>query len=189
RGCGVTDDCWSRFPTGGADHGPSNQDPRATPAQGDGAQLVQDQGALQDRHEGCPKRNPPQLELRYPQDGARGRSKDPAVLPPGARPTRDTDHPAGETGNLRRPLMEQLPTKPESTTATEVEDIPTWRDLADRFRDVMKDIAVDIAAIWKKEGKDLEREVQSRLLPALNRAKVEIDKLITRLEERQRKPG
>jgi len=85
--------------------------------------------------------------------------------------------------------MEQLPTKPESTTATEVEDIPTWRDLADRFRDVMKDIAVDIAAIWKKEGKDLEREVQSRLLPALNRAKVEIDKLITRLEERQRKPG
>lgn len=80
--------------------------------------------------------------------------------------------------------MENLPTSPGTAAPTEVEEIPTWRDLAERFRDVMKDIAGDIGAIWKKEGKELERELQSRLLPTLNRAKIEIDKLITRLEER-----
>ncbi len=83
--------------------------------------------------------------------------------------------------------MENLPTSPETSAPTEVEEIPTWRDLAERFRDVMKDIAGDIGVIWKKEGKELERELQSRLLPTLNRAKLEIDKLITRLEERSKK--
>jgi hypothetical protein len=83
--------------------------------------------------------------------------------------------------------MNSLPTKPETATPTEVEEIPTWRDLAERFRDVMKDIAGDIGAIWKQEGNEMERELQSRLLPALNRAKLEIDKLITRLEERAEK--
>jgi len=83
--------------------------------------------------------------------------------------------------------MTNLPTKPETAAPTQVEEIPTWRDLADRFRDVLKDIAGDIGVIWKKEGKELEREVQARLLPALNRAKVEIDRLITRLEERAKK--
>ena len=80
--------------------------------------------------------------------------------------------------------MEGLPTKTESANATEVEDIPTWRDLAERFRDVLKDIAGDIGAIWKKEGKEMEKDLRARLLPALNRAKLEIDKLIKRLEER-----
>jgi hypothetical protein len=77
---------------------------------------------------------------------------------------------------------------PATTTPTEVEEIPTWRELADRFRDVMKDIAADVSSVWKKEGKELEKDLQARLLPALNRAKIEIDKLITRLEERSRKP-
>ncbi len=75
---------------------------------------------------------------------------------------------------------------PATTTPTEVEDIPTWRELADRFRDVMKDIAADVGSLWKKEGKELEKDLQARLLPALNRAKIEIDKLIRRLEERAR---
>jgi len=84
--------------------------------------------------------------------------------------------------------MNTLPDKPETVEPTEVEVIPTWRDLGDRFRDVLKDIGKDISAIWKKEGKELERELQVRLLPALQRAKQEIDKLITRLEERNKQP-
>ena len=83
--------------------------------------------------------------------------------------------------------MTTLPTKSESTSPTEVEMIPTWRELGERFRDVMKDIGVEISQTWKKEGKDLEKDLQARLLPALNRAKIEIDKLITRLEERNKK--
>lgn len=83
--------------------------------------------------------------------------------------------------------MTTLPTKSESSSPTEVEVIPTWRELGERFRDVMKDIGVEISKTWKKEGKDLEKDLKERLLPALNRAKIEIDKLITRLEERNRK--
>lgn len=83
--------------------------------------------------------------------------------------------------------MNTLPTKSESSSPTEVEVIPTWRELGERFRDVMKDIGVEISKTWKKEGKDLEKDLKERLLPALNRAKIEIDKLITRLEERNRK--
>jgi hypothetical protein len=47
----------------------------------------------------------------------------------------------------------------------------------------MKDIGAEISTTWKKEGKELESEMQSRLLPSLKRARIEIDKLITRLEE------
>ena len=83
--------------------------------------------------------------------------------------------------------MTTLPTKSESSSPTEVEVIPTWRELGERFRDVMKDIGVEISKTWKKEGKDLEKDLKERLLPALNRAKIEIDKLITRLEERNKK--
>jgi hypothetical protein len=83
--------------------------------------------------------------------------------------------------------MNTLPTKPEPVEPTEVEVIPTWRELGDRFRDVMKDIGAEISNTWKKEGKDLEKEAQTRLLPALKRARIEIDKLITKLEERMAK--
>ncbi len=83
--------------------------------------------------------------------------------------------------------MNTLPTKSESSSPTEVEVIPTWRELGERFRDVMKDIGAEISKTWKKEGTDLEKDLQARLLPALNRAKIEIDKLITRLEERNKK--
>jgi len=84
--------------------------------------------------------------------------------------------------------MNTLPTKPPETTPTEVEVIPTWRELGNRFRDVMKDIGTEISNTWKKEGKELEAELQSRLLPAMKRAKLEIEKLIVRLEERNKKP-
>ena len=80
--------------------------------------------------------------------------------------------------------MNNMPAKPPVVETTEVEVIPTWRELGERFRDVMKDIGAEISRTWKNEGKDLEREVQARLLPALNRAKLEIEKMIERLEER-----
>lgn len=81
--------------------------------------------------------------------------------------------------------MESLTTKPE----TDVDEIPTWRELGERLRNVMKDIVAELGNTWKKEGKDLEQEVQARLLPALKRARIELDKLVTRLEERmERKP-
>ncbi len=82
--------------------------------------------------------------------------------------------------------MDNLPAKPP-VEPTEVDVIPTWRDLGDRFRDVMKDIGAEISTTWKKEGKELEGELQSRLLPSLKRARIEIDKLITKLEEHMAK--
>ena len=70
--------------------------------------------------------------------------------------------------------MNTLPTKQPGEP--QVNTIPTWRELADRFRDLMKD--------FLKEGKDLERELEPKLLPALKRLKLEIEKLIGKLEER-----
>lgn len=83
--------------------------------------------------------------------------------------------------------MDNLPAKSASSAPTEVDTLPTWRELGERFRDVMKDIGAEISQTWKKEGKEFEKDVQARLLPALNRAKLEIEKLIRRLEERNKK--
>jgi hypothetical protein len=81
--------------------------------------------------------------------------------------------------------MDSLTTKPQ----TDVDEVPTWRDLGERLRDVMRDIVAQLGSVWKKEGKELEQEVQARLLPALKRARIEVDKLVTRLEDRmERKP-
>ena len=76
--------------------------------------------------------------------------------------------------------MNTLPKKREPGDPPEVNTIPTWRELADRFRDLMKD--------FLKEGKELERELEPKLLPALKRLKLEIEKLIGKLEERTRPP-
>jgi hypothetical protein len=75
--------------------------------------------------------------------------------------------------------MNTLPKKREPGEP-EVNTIPTWRDLADRFRDLMKD--------FLKEGKALERDLEPKFLPALKRLKLEIEKLIGKLEERTRPP-
>src|ERR1041385_6955369 len=77
-------------------------------------------------------------------------------------------------GEERR--MNTLPKKREPGEAPEVNAIPTWRELANRFRDLMKD--------FLKEGKELERELEPKLLPALKRLKLEIEKLIGKLEQR-----
>ena len=75
--------------------------------------------------------------------------------------------------------MNTLPKKREPGDP-EVNVIPTWRELADRFRDLMKD--------FLKEGKELERDLEPKLLPALQRLKLEIEKLIGKLEQRARPP-
>ncbi len=72
--------------------------------------------------------------------------------------------------------MNTLPTKREPPEPAEVEDTPTWRELAERFRDLVKDVL--------REGKEIERELEPRLLPALKRIKTELEKLIAKLEER-----
>jgi hypothetical protein len=71
--------------------------------------------------------------------------------------------------------MNTLPKKRDSGEP-EVNAIPTWRELAERFRDLMQD--------FFKEGKELERELEPKLLPALKRLKLEIEKFIAKLEER-----
>ena len=75
--------------------------------------------------------------------------------------------------------MNQLPTK-RQPGEPEISSIPTWRELADRFRDLMSD--------FLKEGKELERELEPKLVPALKRLRLEIEKIIAKLEERT-KPG
>src|SRR5256885_2115861 len=70
--------------------------------------------------------------------------------------------------------MNPLPTKKPGDP--DVNTIPTWRELAERFRDLVKD--------FLKEGKELERELEPKLLPALKRFKLEIEKLIAKLEQR-----
>ncbi len=75
--------------------------------------------------------------------------------------------------------MNTLPTKPKPNPPPEVDVIPTWRELGDRLRDLLKD--------FFEEGKELERELEPKVLPALRRFKVEIEKLIAKLEERASK--
>jgi hypothetical protein len=77
--------------------------------------------------------------------------------------------------------MNNLPAKPERPQPADVTAIPTWRELRERFRDVLKDIF--------DEGKDLERELEPRLVPVLNRLKLELESLIAKLEERAKKRG
>ena len=75
--------------------------------------------------------------------------------------------------------MNTLPKKSGPDESPEVNTIPTWRQLAERFRDLMKD--------FLKEGKELERELEPKLLPALKRLRLEIDKVISKLEDRATK--
>jgi hypothetical protein len=72
--------------------------------------------------------------------------------------------------------MDNLPAKPPVVEPTEVEVIPTWRELGDRIRDLMKDVA--------REGKELERDLEPKILPALKRVRLELEKLIARVEQR-----
>src|SRR2546430_2229955 len=81
---------------------------------------------------------------------------------------------AGATHDGEERPMNTLPTKKPGDP--DVNTIPTWRELAERFRDLVKD--------FLKEGKELERELEPKLLPALKRFRLEIEKLIAKLEQR-----
>lgn len=72
--------------------------------------------------------------------------------------------------------MNTLPKKREPGDTPEVNTLPTWRELAERFRDLVKD--------FLHEGKELERELEPKLLPALKRMRLEVEKLIEKLERR-----
>jgi len=82
--------------------------------------------------------------------------------------------------------MNTLPTKREAPESppVEVDAVPTWRELGERFRDLMKDIGSELSEVWKTEGKEIGREAEIRTLSALKRARLEIEKLIGRMEAR-----
>jgi len=71
--------------------------------------------------------------------------------------------------------VNNLPSK-RDPAPPETEPPPTWRELTERVRDLMKEFI--------QEGKELERDLEPRLLPALKRMKLQIEKLIAKLEER-----
>jgi hypothetical protein len=48
----------------------------------------------------------------------------------------------------------------------------------------MKDIGTELRELWSHEGKELREVASARAMPALRRARAELDKLITRLEQR-----
>jgi hypothetical protein len=73
--------------------------------------------------------------------------------------------------------MTNLPTKRGRDDATEA---PSWQELRERFRHLLKDIF--------EEGKEIERELEPRLVPILNRLKDELEAFIAKLEQRARKP-
>ena len=77
--------------------------------------------------------------------------------------------------------MNTLPTKSPKAEVSETEPTPTWRELGERFRSLLHDIL--------DEGKDMERELEPKVLPALKRLRDEVVKLIEKIEARSQKSG
>jgi hypothetical protein len=71
--------------------------------------------------------------------------------------------------------MNTLPAKRPDSDAPP-EEVSTWQELRERTADVLKDLV--------REGKELERQLEPKVLPALKRLKAQIEKLIAKLEER-----
>lgn len=62
----------------------------------------------------------------------------------------------------------------------DVPEAPTWRELRERATDLLNTIV--------REGKELERELEPRILPALRGLKAQIEKLIAKIEGRTSPP-
>jgi hypothetical protein len=77
--------------------------------------------------------------------------------------------------------LEKTPKVEVTETEHPQEPTPTWRELGDRFRAVMNDL-------WD-ETRDIERELEPKVLPALRRLRDEVVKLIEKIEGRTKKPG
>jgi hypothetical protein len=60
------------------------------------------------------------------------------------------------------------------------EPAPSWRELRERFSDLVKDIGGELKDVW-------DEEATPRLLAGLKRSREELDKLITKLEQRMAK--
>jgi hypothetical protein len=60
------------------------------------------------------------------------------------------------------------------------EPVPTWRELRQRFTDLVKDIGGELRDVWSEEG-------NPRVLAGLKRSRDELNKLIAKLEERMAK--
>lgn len=69
--------------------------------------------------------------------------------------------------------MNKLPAK---RSDPEVEETPTWSELRERAADLLKSLV--------REGQELERDLEPKLLPGLKALKAKIEKLIATLEER-----
>ena len=69
-----------------------------------------------------------------------------------------------------------MSTLPAKRPEPEVQEIPSWRELRDRAADLLKSLV--------QEGKELERDLEPRVIPALRSLRSQIEKLIARLEER-----
>ncbi len=78
-------------------------------------------------------------------------------------------------------LPTQVPPPPPAPVAPD--ETPSWPELRDRFADLVKDIGTELRELWSHEGKDLQQVATARAVPALRRARLELDKLITRLEQ------
>lgn len=77
--------------------------------------------------------------------------------------------------------LEKKPTVEVTETEHPQEPTPTWQELRDRFRALLTDM-------WD-ETRDLERELEPKVLPALRRLRDEVVKLIDKIEGRTKKPG
>jgi hypothetical protein len=76
--------------------------------------------------------------------------------------------------------MNTLPAKRPDSDAPP-EEVSTWQELRERTADVLNDLV--------REGKELERQLEPKVLPALKRLKAQIEKLIAKLEERVAERG
>ena len=82
--------------------------------------------------------------------------------------------------DLEEVPVSNLPSK-RDPAPPDTEPPPTWRELTERVRDLMKDFI--------QEGKELERDLEPKLLPALRKVREQIEKLIGTLETRASKRG